>query len=173
LVLYVLMKCLCSDSFKVIAEVALEGDGDPVTFMKNAVKYCNESLYGSLSCSLIVDPRVAAAHKDELEEAIADLRYGAIGVNIWGGYVNFFPLPWGAYPGHSDADIQSGQGKITNPFFLSHPQKSVLRTPFVTPLHPKLPTSGFYKEMQRLAYYYAYPSIPRLLGVLGAVLIGI
>jgi len=157
----------------VLVEVALEGNGDPVAFLKKSVQYANEALYGSLSCSLIVDPKVEAAHKEEVEQAIADLRYGSIGLNIFGGFVNFFPLPWGAHPGHTAQDIQSGQGKIANPFFLSHIQKSVIRTPFNVPLHPKLPDASALKQLYRLSYFYNTPSIPRLLGVLGAVIIGI
>ena len=52
-------------------------------------------------------PRVS----DAVERAIADLRYGSIGFNVWHGVA--FALgstTWGAYPGHPRTDIQSGCG---------------------------------------------------------------
>ncbi|MEY2981134.1 MAG: hypothetical protein RL562_1361, partial [Planctomycetota bacterium] len=38
---------------------------------------------------------------------------------------------WGAFPGHPLDDIQSGQGVVHNGLLIDHPQKSVIRTPFV------------------------------------------
>jgi hypothetical protein len=37
---------------------------------------------------------------------------------------------WGAHPGHTPADIQSGTGVVHNTFLFDHPQKAVLRAPF-------------------------------------------
>ena len=39
-------------------------------------------------------------------------------------------LPWGAYPGNTLQDIQSGMGMVHNTLLLDGVQKSVLRAPF-------------------------------------------
>ena len=48
-----------------------------------------------------------------VERAVADLRYGSIGVNLWHG-LSFAmgSTTWGAYPGHPRTDIQSGTGVV-------------------------------------------------------------
>ena len=43
----------------------------------------------------------------------------------------FATTAWGAYPGHPVTDIQSGRGFVGNAFLFAHPQKSVVRGPFV------------------------------------------
>ena len=54
-------------------------------FIDAATSFCNDVVWGTLSATLLVspsslrDPQVA----DAVERAIADLRYGAIGVNVW------------------------------------------------------------------------------------------
>jgi hypothetical protein len=42
----------------------------------------------------------------------------------------FSTTVWGAYPGHTITDIQSGTGFVGNAFLFAHPQKSVVRGPF-------------------------------------------
>lgn len=67
-----------------------------------------------------------------LDRAVADLRYGSIGVNLW--HVVSFALAatsWGAYPGHLITDIQSGCGVVGNAYLFARPQKPVVRGPFV------------------------------------------
>ena len=62
----------------------------------------------------------------------AELRYGGIAINCWSG-LNYGPVnaTWGAFPGHPLDDIESGQGVVHNGLLLDHPQKSVVRAPFV------------------------------------------
>jgi aldehyde dehydrogenase (NAD(P)+) len=66
-----------------------------------------------------------------LDDAIAELRYGCIGVNAWIG-VGFLlaETPWGAYPGHPRNDIRSGTGVAHNSLLFDKPQKAVVRQPF-------------------------------------------
>ena len=66
-----------------------------------------------------------------LDQAIADLRYGTIAVNAWTG-VGYLTAraTWGAFPGHSTTDIQSGRGVVHNALLFERPQKSVVRGPF-------------------------------------------
>jgi aldehyde dehydrogenase (NAD(P)+) len=108
------------------------GSDDPVEFLDRAVDFANNRLWGTLSADIVVhpkslkDPRVAEA----LERAITRLRYGAVTVNSWSGFVFAFSSPpWGGYPGSSPADIQSGNGWVHNTSMLEGVEKAVLRHP--------------------------------------------
>lgn len=55
--------------------------------------------WGSLSCTVIAPPETDAA---ALDTAVADLRYGAVCVNLPSFAAFTFPkLSWGAYPGNT------------------------------------------------------------------------
>jgi len=108
------------------------GSDDPVEFLDRAVDFANNRLWGSLSADIVVhpkslkDPRVAEA----LERAIGRLRYGAVTVNSWTGFIfSFASPPWGAYPGSTPADIQSGNSWVHNTPMLEGIEKAVLRHP--------------------------------------------
>jgi len=114
----------------VLAEVALDAD-DAESFMAEATRFANDDCWGTLSCSVMIDPRTERAHKASLEQMIAGLRYGGVGVNLWAGVIyGLVSTTWGAFPGHPLTDIRSGRGVVHNSFFFDHPQKSVLRAPF-------------------------------------------
>ncbi|MGJ3248330.1 MAG: aldehyde dehydrogenase family protein [Elainellaceae cyanobacterium] len=114
----------------VLAEVTLEVD-HPSDFLERAVAFVNQSVWGNLSCSLLIDPKTATRCADELEEAIAQLRYGTIALNTWPGIAySLGVLPWGAFPGNPLDDIESGRGIVHNAYLFDYPQKSVLRAPF-------------------------------------------
>lgn len=108
------------------------GSDDPLEFLERAVDFANNRLWGTLSADLIVhpaslkDPRVA----DAVERAIARLRYGAVAVNSWSGFIfTYGTPPWGAYPGSTPSDIQSGRGWVHNTPMLEGIEKAVLRHP--------------------------------------------
>ncbi|MGG6268167.1 aldehyde dehydrogenase family protein [Leptolyngbya sp. AN03gr2] len=106
----------------VLAEVSLEAT-TAKEFLDRAVPFCNEKIWGNLSCVILT--------KTPVDEAIKKLNYGAIGVNVWTGVIYALPdLAWGAYPGNDHRDIQSGQGFVHNAYFLDRPKKSVLYAPF-------------------------------------------
>jgi len=114
----------------VLAEVSLEA-AEIKAFLAQAVEFANETIWGNLSCTLLIDSATQKRFSTELETAIANLRYGAIGVNVWSAVLYSFPVfPWGAFPGNSLEHIRSGQGFVHNTFLFEHPQKSVLRAPF-------------------------------------------
>mmetsp|Transcript_13317 Transcript_13317/g.21831 ORF Transcript_13317/g.21831 Transcript_13317/m.21831 type:complete len:543 (+) Transcript_13317:71-1699(+) len=159
----------------VLTEKGLEGcNGDPTTFLTEAVKWCNDSLWGTLTCTILIDPATEKAiGRPALEDAIAALRYGAVGVNLWGMFVIIQPLPWGPYPGSTPEDIQSGTGPVMNNYFLfDKVEKSVLYSPFMSPTHPKVPTTANGPLYQKLTYFNLNPSWTRLLALLRAVLLG-
>ena len=75
---------------------------------------------------------VEMGNSEHADQAIADLRYGGIGINCWTGLnYGLVNATWGAFPGHPLDDIESGQGVVHNGLLLDHPQKSVVRAPFV------------------------------------------
>ena len=84
------------------------------------------------------DPRIAEA----VERAIARLRYGAITVNSWTGFIFAYGIPpWGAYPGSTPANIQSGTGWVHNTSMLENVEKTVLRHPLtIVPKPTTFPT---------------------------------
>lgn len=125
--------CFTTEAFcSLFAETSISATSVP-EYIDRAVEHANEHLWGTLNATIIVhptslkDPAIAAA----VERAVANLRYGTIGVNYWAG-IGFAicVTTWGAFPGHTIDDIQSGIGVVHNTLMFSRPQKSVLRAPF-------------------------------------------
>ena len=101
-------------------------------FLDAAIPFANDRCWGTLSVNLLVDPKTEKALGKRFEQAIADLRYGAIAINCWTGLnYGLVNATWGAFPGHPLDNIESGQGVVHNGLLLDHPQKSVVRAPFL------------------------------------------
>jgi acyl-CoA reductase-like NAD-dependent aldehyde dehydrogenase len=116
-----------------IAETGLDAPRDAAAFVDQAVAWANETLWGTLAATILVhprslkDPAVAAA----IDRAVANLRYGTVGVNVWAlTAYGLASLPWGGYPGSPPHDIQSGVGWVRNTYLLEDVEKSVLRAPW-------------------------------------------
>ena len=115
-----------------MSETALD-TATPDQFVDAAVDFCNDVVWGTLSMTVLAHP---AQLKDPLvggriEAAVAALRYGAVGLNLWHAYAfAFATTTWGAYPGHPVTDIQSGTGVVGNALLFDRPQKSVVTGPF-------------------------------------------
>ncbi len=115
----------------VLCETALT-EQDAGAFLRRAVTFCNDAVWGNLSCSIVIDPRQEAKHRETLEWAVAELRYGGVAVNVWPGMIyGLVTTSWGAYPGNPLEDIRSGRGVVHNSYLFDHPEKSVVRGPFV------------------------------------------
>jgi aldehyde dehydrogenase (NAD(P)+) len=114
----------------VLAQTSLPG-ATPAEFLANAVNFVNDRLRGTLGATLLVHPKTARQLGPALEQAVADLRYGSVGVNAWcsAAFV-VAQAPWGASPGHALNDIQSGTGFVHNTLGLDRVEKSVLRGSF-------------------------------------------
>ncbi len=112
-----------------LAYVTIPGEFE--RYALDAVAFANDRLRGTLGANIIVHPRSEREHAPTLELAVADLRYGSIAINAWTG-LGFLltESTWGAYPGHSLADVGSGIGVVHNSFLFSRAQKSVVRAPF-------------------------------------------
>lgn len=103
----------------------------PGAFLRTAVAFANERLHGNLGATILIHPQTAAELGDELEEAIADLRYGCVGVNVWSAFAFLAPrAAWGAYPGNTPEDISSGVGVVHNALLFDASQKTVSHAPF-------------------------------------------
>jgi hypothetical protein len=156
------------------SETALEASS-PADFVQKAVAFCNDVVWGTLSMTLIADTRTM---RDEttgpvIEQAIADLRYGSIGVNLWHAMsFAFATTVWGAYPGHPITDIQSGSGFVGNAYLFSQPQKSVVRGPFVASPEPAwfATNKNGGTVMRKLLAFEAKPSWLEIPGLLAAAL---
>jgi acyl-CoA reductase-like NAD-dependent aldehyde dehydrogenase len=154
----------------VLAEVSLDATG-PVEFLEKAVPFANDRCWGTLSAGIVVHPTTHYEHEEEVERAIAELRYGGIAVNVWPA-VNYAlgVTSWGAYPGNDARDIGSGVGVVHNAFLFDHPEKSIVRAPFrVRPKPPWFPRHRSLTALgKKLTYLEAAPSLGKLLGVVWA-----
>lgn len=154
----------------VLHEVPLDA-GDPAEFFRAAADFCNDRVWGTLGISVLVpssvhaDARFEAAYQDCLDR----LRYGTIAVNTWSGVgFGLGSTTWGAYPGHTLEDIQSGRGVVHNTFLFDKPEKSVLYGPTVPMLTPPwlVGHRNVPKLAARLVEFEASPSLFRLMKIL-------
>jgi acyl-CoA reductase-like NAD-dependent aldehyde dehydrogenase len=166
---------LRNEAFCGVVAVAEIDEASPPRFLEAAVKLANERCWGTLSCSLLVHPATEEAYERELARAIDELRYGAIGLNVWPGVIYGLVSPtWGAYPGHRPEDIQSGTGVVHNAFLFDHPEKSVVSAPFrIRPTPAWFADHRDLRELgRRLVAFEAAPSWGRLLRAARAALRG-
>ncbi len=114
----------------ILGQVSISG-ATPSEFLQNAVHFANEKLQGTLGATIIVHPKTARKMGPVLEAAVADLRYGTIGINVWNaGAFLLGQAVWGGYPGATKDDIQSGQGFVHNSLMFDKALKTVLRGSF-------------------------------------------
>jgi acyl-CoA reductase-like NAD-dependent aldehyde dehydrogenase len=120
-----------TESFcSILGETAVGGN-DPAEFLKAAVDFANDRLWGTLTATLVVHPAVMKANADAVENALSELRYGTVCLNAFPGMsFGFANAPWGAYPGSTPQDIQSGNGWVHNTAMLENIEKVVARFPF-------------------------------------------
>ncbi|WP_100813269.1 aldehyde dehydrogenase family protein [Microbacterium lacus] len=113
----------------ILGVIDLPGTGQQ--FLDNAVAYANERLTGTLGANLLIDPATRTALGPGFEEAVAELRYGAIAINAWTGF-NFLLAngTWGAYPGGTLDDVGSGIGVVHNALLLEGVERTVVHGPF-------------------------------------------
>ncbi|HLI70597.1 MAG TPA: aldehyde dehydrogenase family protein [Ktedonobacteraceae bacterium] len=170
--------CFTTEAFcGLFGETALEASST-VEYIERAVEFANNDIWGTLNATILVhpeslkDPRIYQA----VERAIANLRYGSIGVNYWAG-ISFAlgTTTWGAYPGHPIYDIQSGNGVVHNSLMFAHPQKSVLRAPFRSVPTPTWFVGEAAKGagvFPKLVQFEAAPSLLKVPGILWSAIKG-
>jgi aldehyde dehydrogenase (NAD(P)+) len=179
--------CFRDEAFAPVLTATTIGGADVEEFLDLAVAFCNDRLWGTLGANIIIHPTTARRHAAALDRAIARLRYGCIGVNAWTG-VGFLlaQASWGAFPGHTIDDIQSGIGVVHNSLLFDRPQKSVVRAPFepyprsIAHGHPTLlPKPPWFvshrhahQVTERLTRFEADPSARHVPGIFVAALRG-
>ncbi|MTI00432.1 aldehyde dehydrogenase [Roseibium sp. RKSG952] len=104
----------------------------PEAFLETAINYANDSLYGTLGANIIVHPKsVMEIGEERFEQLIGQLRYGTIAINTWAGAAFAMPgAAWGAFPGHSLDNAESGIGKVHNAMMFDAAERTVLWAPF-------------------------------------------
>jgi acyl-CoA reductase-like NAD-dependent aldehyde dehydrogenase len=168
--------CFTTEAFcSLFAETALEAESVS-EYIDKAVAFANQHLWGSLNATIIVHPATLKEQgiKAAIERAIANLRYGTVGINIWAGAgFTFGTTTWGAFPGHELHNIQSGMGVVHNTLMFSRAQKSVLWGPFRSALTPPWfvthgKTAG--KLFPKLVAFEAAPTPLKVPGIMAAAL---
>ncbi len=109
----------------------IEMPGTGKAFLDSAVATVNRDFLGTLGANVIADPKDIKAMGAGFREAIAELHYGSIAINAWTG-VGFLTAgtSWGAFPGHTLDDVQSGIGVVHNAMLIANPERSVVTGPF-------------------------------------------
>jgi aldehyde dehydrogenase (NAD(P)+) len=113
----------------VLGIVDVPGTGQ--AFVDAAVDRVNRDFVGTLGANVLVDPATMKVLGAGFEDAIARLEYGTVAINAWTG-VGFLTAnaSWGAFPGHTLDDVQSGIGVVHNAFLLADIERTVVRGPF-------------------------------------------
>jgi hypothetical protein len=121
---------------------------DTMKFCSTAATFCNDYLFGTLSGSITTPPSLLKS--DGVQTLIAEMKYGSLGVNTWGGmnYVNQGEGMWGAFPGEKLDSVQSGLGRIGNMMAMPNYEKFVCYAPIVHQNHPSLKPD--FKKEQRI-----------------------
>ncbi|MEV6108058.1 aldehyde dehydrogenase family protein [Streptomyces sp. NPDC051940] len=113
----------------VLGVAELPGAG--LDFLNAAIRCANDALRGTLGANVVIDPATRRRMGADFDTALAELRYGTIGVNAWTGVGYLTPhATWGAFPGHTVDDVQSGIGVVHNALLLDRPERTVVRGPF-------------------------------------------
>ena len=100
-------------------------------FLRRAAAFVNDKVSGTLGINVLAHPRVIAGIGQAFDEFLASLRYGTVAVNAWTG-VGYLTATatWGAYPGHTITDVQSGIGVVHNALLIDRSERTVVRGPF-------------------------------------------
>ncbi|WP_328394579.1 aldehyde dehydrogenase family protein [Nocardia sp. NBC_00416] len=109
----------------------VELPGSAATFARDAVDTANEKLVGTLGANIVAHPDTIAELGAEFDTMIERLRYGTVAVNAWTAVGYLTPTAsWGAYPGHTLDDVQSGIGIVHNAWLIDGVERTVVRGPF-------------------------------------------
>jgi hypothetical protein len=160
-----------TESFCSISGVLALSGRDPTDFLGRAVRFCNNTLNGTLNAGIIIDPQSKRRMRSALDRAIQDLRYGTVAMNHWPavGYA-LGTSPWGASPGHTLEAVESGIGFVHNTLLLDRSLKTVIDAPFRTKLPPTPPWFVTHRQAHRATQSMAdleiSPSLPKLIKLL-------
>jgi hypothetical protein len=160
----------------ILSETPLD-ESDPAAFLRAATAFANDRVWGTLSAVITIHPKTERdpAVSLELDNAVADLPYGAVAINHWAAlvYATVTP-PWGAHPSSTLADIKGGLGWVHNSFMLEGIEKAVMRGPVtVTPKPPWFVTNKkAHVVAEKMVSMEASPSWLKVPGIAMAALGG-
>lgn len=168
-------RAFSGESFCPVLFATQLGSDDPVEFLEQAVQFANERLWGTLNAGLVVHPKLMKdpVTGSAIEYAISNLRYGAVCVNAWSGYLfAFVSPPWGAHPSSTLGDIQSGSGWVHNTPMLEGIEKAVMRHPITAMPKPTYHPShrSAHQLMPRMTALEENASWSKVPGVLAAAM---
>jgi hypothetical protein len=160
----------------ILSEVTLP-EREPAAFLKAATAFCNDKLWGTLSASIYIAPRVeqSSEGKTALDMAVDELRYGLVGINHWPGVAyGCLTPPWGGHPSATLTNIQSGLGFVHNTFMIEGIEKGVLRGPLtVFPKPPWFITNPrAHKVAERIVRFETEPSWLKVPGIALTAILG-
>ncbi|WP_280463115.1 aldehyde dehydrogenase family protein [Nocardia carnea] len=96
-----------------------------------AADAANERFTGTLGVNIVAHPDTITALGTEFDALIEQLRYGTVAVNAWTAVGYLTPTAsWGAFPGHTLDDVQSGIGVVHNAWLIDRIERTVVRGPF-------------------------------------------
>lgn len=100
-------------------------------FAAKAAQAANEEFTGTLGINIIGTPSTIKELGVKFDAMLADLHYGTIAVNAWTA-IGFLTAAatWGAFPGHTIDDVQSGIGIVHNALLIDGAERTVVRGPF-------------------------------------------
>lgn len=108
------------------------GGYEAEAYLIAAIELANSQLYGTLGANIVIHPHaIASIGRQRLEEILAKLRYSTIAINARTG-LGFLSAqsPWGAFPGHTLDDVQSGIGVVHNTLLFDKTERAVVEAPF-------------------------------------------
>jgi acyl-CoA reductase-like NAD-dependent aldehyde dehydrogenase len=114
----------------VLGLISVDGQG-AASYLENVIEYCNRQLHGTLGANIIISPKTKRELSGRWDSLIGNLKYGCIAINAWTG-LGFLSVqaPWGAFPGHTIDDIQSGTGFVHNTYMFDRVERCVIEAPF-------------------------------------------
>lgn len=143
---------------QVVDEVVLDTAPNAGAFLPKAVEFANTKLHGTLGASILIDEDTKKAHRKHVDQAVTELKYGAVAINTMAPYAWLNPfLTWG---GNEQGDqVVSGHGNFGNLLSFENIEKSIIETGFMSPGHMLLTNKEvFYKLSEQSARYYTRPS---------------
>jgi len=155
---------------------------DAESYLRAAISYANQALYGTLGANIVIHPAtIRAIGAARFEAMIGDLHYGTIAINCWTGVAfSLAQCPWGAFPGHTLSDVQSGIGTVHNSFMLEQVERCVITAPWrpfprgllsgSLSLMPRPPWFITHRKQHKVARLLTEIQYKPRLGKLGAVL---
>lgn len=126
---------------------------DPETYLRDAIRWANETLYGTLGGNILIHPEtVRKIGRERFEEILAEFRYGTIAVNAWSG-LGFLvaAVPWGGFAGATLTDVQSGIGTVHNTYMLEDTERTVIEAPWAP--FPRNLASGRFTLLPRPPWF--------------------